>query len=104
MVLRQNDKVSNTEFYVGSASTTVFEAPPWLLRVNMMQHPRCAQLQLKDGSLCQGPLRASLVLAKRDMKELSAIREARGDDAVKEEASRRDADVMTSFFMTGRLA
>ncbi|CAE7936523.1 DNAJ1 [Symbiodinium sp. KB8] len=52
----------------------------------------CAQLQLKDGSLCQGPLRASLVLAKRDMKELSAIREARGDDAVKEEASRRDAD------------
>ncbi|CAE7364554.1 DNAJ1 [Symbiodinium necroappetens] len=64
----------------------------------------CAQLQLKDGSLCQGPLRASLVLAKRDMKELSAIREAKGDDAVKEEASRRDADVMTSFFMTGRLA
>ncbi|CAE7218607.1 hyou1 [Symbiodinium sp. CCMP2592] len=64
----------------------------------------CAQLQLKDGSLCQGPLRASLVLAKRDVKELSAIREAKGDDAVKEEASRRDADVMTSFFMTGRLA
>ncbi|CAE6961102.1 hyou1, partial [Symbiodinium sp. CCMP2456] len=64
----------------------------------------CAQLLLKDGSLCQGPLRASLVLAKRDVKELSAIREAKGDDAVKQEASRRDADVMTSFFMTGRLA
>ena len=60
-----------------------------------------AELYLKDGKLCSGPLRKELSLAKKDFKELSAIQRQKGDGALEAEVQRRELDAMTAFFVAG---
>ncbi|CAE7943912.1 DNAJ1, partial [Symbiodinium sp. KB8] len=61
----------------------------------------CAQLRLQNGSLCTGPPRKDLSLAKSDFRELSILQRRKGDEALRAELHRRELEVMTSFFMSG---
>ncbi|CAE7231865.1 DNAJ1 [Symbiodinium sp. CCMP2592] len=61
----------------------------------------CAQLCLQDGSLCTGPPRKDLSLAKSDLREFSILQRRRGDEALREELHRRELEAMTMLFMSG---
>eukprot|EP00439_Symbiodinium_sp_Y106_P019176 s1176_g2.t1 len=61
----------------------------------------CAQLRLQDGSVCTGPPRKDLSLAKGDLRELSVLQCRRGDKALREELHRRELAAMTALFMSG---
>ena len=61
----------------------------------------CAQLRLQDGSVCTGPPRKDLSLAKGDLRELSVLQCRRGDKALREELHRKELAAMTALFMSG---
>ena len=60
----------------------------------------CAQLRLQNGSLCNGPLRKDLSLARSDFRELSVLQRKKGDQALQAELQRRELEAMTTFFMS----
>ena len=59
----------------------------------------CATLRLSDGTEAVGPYRKNFQQAVRELGELRALQQHRGDEALQQEIHRRDVDAMTAFFV-----
>lgn len=59
----------------------------------------CATLRLSDGTEAVGPYRKNFQQAVRELRELRALQQHRGDEALQQEMQRRDVDAMTAFFV-----
>jgi hypothetical protein len=46
-----------------------------------------------------GPYRKNFQQAVRELRELRALQQHRGDEALQQEMQRRDVDAMTAFFV-----
>lgn len=59
----------------------------------------CATLRLSDGTDAVGPYRKNFQEALRELQELRALQQLRGDKVLCQEMQRRDLEAMTAFFV-----